>query len=150
LRVEAEVPSGHHGLLLLFDSEGNWTRLGTAAAADAPVKIEFPADRQKGAPLSGPPGTEAVLLVARPHTPVSEDEVRFFWGAAAVWPALPALSVLQLTGTSVKALQHSRGFDSPVGQTDPEGAVRKHLEEAGQRLKESYPVVVVVAFAHLE
>ena len=121
--------------------------------------------------ITGPAGNEFVLLVARRSAPVEEADLRELAGVR--WPALPRVRVLRLTPDEIQGFVSTRDRDFPKGRPgevdddalkdlggpsrsfgpqrdrlDPEGAVRRRLEELRKRLSERSDHFEGVVFPH--
>jgi hypothetical protein len=88
-----------------------------------------------------------VLFLARRSGPIGIEEVRGLLGDRA-WLELPDISVLRLTRDGVQVEQKSRDFAAPSDRPDPEGEVRRELDELRQRLRERFDHVEGLAFSH--
>jgi hypothetical protein len=147
VRVESVAPAGLHAALFLFTSEGKLQPLNTASPADEDLPLRFPPQLGKqGAPVSGPPGNELVLMVARRSAPPTEDDLRDL--LSGTWELLPSGTVLRLAPDEVKVVGQSRAFDAPVGHQDPEGAVRGRLDEVRRQLRRRFDHFEGLMFSH--
>jgi eukaryotic-like serine/threonine-protein kinase len=147
LEVRVEVPAGTHAALFLFTSEGRLRLLAAQPAGASASSLRYPAEG-KAARLAGPPGTELVLVCGRREGPVGLEEVRGVWGAAGAWPALPPQSVLGLQADRVVVERTHRDLVLGPGRPDPEGEVRKRLEELRRQMRQRFPLFEGLAFAH--
>jgi tRNA A-37 threonylcarbamoyl transferase component Bud32 len=148
LRIEAEAPEDAYAAVFLFTSEGRLRELAARVPAADAGPLAYPEVPGKAAPLVGPPGTEVVLVCGGASGPVSSDEVRELWQSAGPWPALPGQTVLRLDRERVVVVQRDRDVGLPHDVPDPEGEVRRRLEEAGRRLSGRFECVAALAVAH--
>jgi len=145
VRVEAVAPAGMHTALFVL-SGNRLNALATAAPADEDRTISYPEGSQKSSKLVGK-GNEVVLLLARRTGPAGVEELRGLVGDVA-WPELPDRSVLRLTPDGVKVVQTGRDFGAPNERADPEGEVRRGLDELRRRLGGNFDHVEGLAFSH--
>jgi tRNA A-37 threonylcarbamoyl transferase component Bud32 len=143
--VYAEVPPHLHAALFLFNSEGKLEHLGSRAPG---AVLRFPPSEGKSAVLSGPPGTELVLVCGRSSGPVTRAQVLAAWGGNGPWPALRGGWVLRLQTDRVVEEQKERGIGGLVDQPDPAGEVLQRLERLRRRLAERFDYFEGLAFAH--
>jgi tRNA A-37 threonylcarbamoyl transferase component Bud32 len=147
LQVVALVPTGLHASLFLLNGAGELEHLADLSAASPDRVLRYPAQEEQVAPLTGPPGTECLVLCGRRSGPVTVDEVRGLWDDGP-WPALPDLTVLRLEPDGVRAEHHGRDLGSPRERPDPVRAVSERLEALRQQLAKHCDYVEGLAFAH--
>jgi hypothetical protein len=87
-------------------------------------------------------------VCARRSGPVQLEELRALWPGGKAWPALPAYSVLRLMPGEVHVEQKGRPLGAPVHQPDPEGEVKRLLEELRKQLQKHLDYFEALAFAH--
>jgi hypothetical protein len=150
VRLQADARPGLHVALFWFSSEGQLTRVAEARAQPDRFALEYPSDPKMSAPLTGPPGTEAVLVCGRRSGPIGLDELLAAWGEQTPWPELPRASVLRLMPEEVRVEQSGRALGEPQIRNDPEGEVRRRLEEVRSRLAPHFEFFEGLAFAHQE
>lgn len=147
LRVEATIPPKSAGLLLLLNSAGELQTLKDVPASSAATPLVFP-DGQSAAPLTGNPGTEAILLLTAAKLP-SLAELQADWqSGAATWPSLPEFAIVRVTDAGTKIEQNARDLGHAVRKSDPEGDVKGRLEAFRRRLAEKNVRLEGYAFAH--
>lgn len=150
LEVRAEAPAGMHLSLFVVNGTGNLKLLATYAPRDTAGALRFPEAVGESAPLTGPGGTEMILVCGRRSGPVTEEELRSHWGAANPWPALPDESVLRLTPDRIVVEQRGRDLGDLKSRTNPEGEVQQRLEAFRLRLRERVDGFEALAFRHQE
>jgi hypothetical protein len=102
----------------------------------------------------GPPGTEFIMVCARPGRRVLRDEVASLFPPGNPWPALPRSSVIWLdrekTTLNDKFAGDSKNTSRGPGTFSASAArdALKPIEEARERLRSKAPYVLGVAFAH--
>jgi hypothetical protein len=148
LEVHAELPADMHGGLFLLTGWGKWAEIAQWPPAPAPRRVRYPAAADEAVPLTGPAGTELVLLCGRRSGPVSLEDLRPLGPGPDPWPALPEVSVLRLWPARVRVDQRGRDFGTPVRRRNPEGEVLALLETLRQRLLGQLDYFEGVAFAH--
>jgi predicted Ser/Thr protein kinase len=123
------------GRLNLLEAE--WTPSGDGQ------RFRYPPG-EKTVELTGPPGTEWLLLCAR-HSSIDPEEVRRLFTDGRTWPELPADTLLVLDRNGVR-WQGSRG---PGAVRDrPEGGIAAQAEALRAELASRFDVVAGVAFPH--
>jgi hypothetical protein len=144
LAVEVDLPSGHHGCLVLRTATGKVRVLERWRPQDAERMVRYP---MKGAvPLRGPAGTEVLLFCAGRAGPVDEAAVVEALGQTGAWPVLPAGSVLVVERDRVRVRGKSRDFGPAVPRADPEGEVRKRLDDMRKGVRSRCEALAGVAF----
>lgn len=150
VRVETVSPAEMHASLFLLSSEGKLKRLAVASTPKEDTTLGYPADFNTSSRLTGPAGNELILLCARRSTPVDEQDLRALLSGCAAWPRLPEGSLLGLDPSGVRVIQASRDMHSIVGRPDPEGEVRRGLEELQRRLRSHFQHFEALIFSHGE
>jgi tRNA A-37 threonylcarbamoyl transferase component Bud32 len=147
VQVAALVPADLHASLFLINGEGKIEHLADLPADAADRMLRYPPQEGQSAPLTGPAGTECLLLCGRRSGPVSVEKVQELWGDGP-WPALPGLALLRLERGQVRLEQRGRDLGPPHERPDPESAVRSRLEALRLRLTEHCDFFEGLAFAH--
>jgi len=98
-------------------------------------------------PLTGPAGTEVLIVCARRSAPIGIDDVRAVLPDLDAWPHLPVQSVLRIAGDKVEVLGGERSLGNP---NDPTGAVRQRMETMLKSLRSRFQGSGAIAFPHLE
>jgi hypothetical protein len=145
VRVEGRAPAEAHAALFLCTG-GKLRRLASAGPEER--SLSYPAAPNKAAPLTGPDGTELVLLCVRRSGPIEDEEVGDLLGGLAPLPLLPGMWVLRLGREGVEELQRGRDLGPPQAWADPAGEVARRLEEVRPGLRERFDDFVGLAFAH--
>jgi hypothetical protein len=148
LAVEVDLPAGCHACLALRTAAGAVRVLDRWEAKDESRAIRYPT---KGAlPLRGPAGTEVLLWCVRRAGPVDEAGLAEACGPVEAWPMLPGRSLLVVERDQVRTKGKSRDFGAPVRRDDPEGEVRRRLEEVRKRLRGQCEALAGLAFRNPE
>jgi hypothetical protein len=141
LRAEVKVPPGRTWALFWVGSDGRVERL--IAGLDGEV-LSFPSGPSQFFKLTGPPGTEAVLLCgAAGEVDIAAVREALGPGPLAV---LPPESVLRVGPDRVTVEVRARGVGEVLDRPNPEGEVVRRLEATRAKLRERYEVVAGVAF----
>lgn len=143
LRFEYPLGGFRHAAAFWFDSEGKFHHLVTTSASEQ-TTLRYPAEGQ-ATPITGPPGTEFILICASRAGPVDVQRVMSSFPIGAPWPRLPghALATLEPAGVSVQGL---RAPGAP--QEDPIYQVKTRLEQLRRDLNGQSYDFFGVAFAH--
>jgi eukaryotic-like serine/threonine-protein kinase len=98
-------------------------------------------------PLTGRPGTEAILLACRR---IGSAVPHVAWDNALAWPELAARSVLRLTpsGTETIQVEKTRDLGPAHMVDDPEDAVRSRLNNLRTSLAKDYHYFEALGFRH--
>jgi hypothetical protein len=156
LWIVCDVPAGWHASAFWFDTEGELTELSPLKIVKGKTAdgISYPSEQV--VTVAGPPGTEFILVCARPGSPVGRQEVDRLLLAGAAWPALPPSIVVRLDHERI-TLNDASGELQGARTRGPgslsASAVReaiRPIEEARARLASRVGFVAGVAFAHCE
>jgi hypothetical protein len=150
LRVCATAPEGLYTTLFLIGGSRKLRRLCDLPVNPASRTLCYPAKEDQSVPLVGPAGTELVLVCGCRTGPMEEVELRRWLEEGRTWAVLPGESVLRLKRDRVIVEQHGRDFGAPRDRPDPEGEVRRQLEDLRQRLRDHFDYFEGLAFAHEE
>jgi hypothetical protein len=144
LQVLGQVPPGFEPALFWFDTEGRLHEMPLeASAAGEGTRFRYP-PRSKAVQLTGPPGTEVLLVCARRSGGVDVEEIRSLF-ADHPWPSLPAHALLVLDRRQVRML----GSRAPGQLTDrPSSGIVEQAEVIRGQLAARLDLVVAVAFPH--
>jgi tRNA A-37 threonylcarbamoyl transferase component Bud32 len=148
LRVEITIPARMYGTLFLVNGQSRLFRLQDVTAAYQPQPMHYPQADNRSAPLEGPPGSEFVLACVRKAGPPEASMLQEWLNSGKPLPALPAQSVLRLRPGGVRVEQHGRDLGTPRDRPDPEGEVRRRLDELRLRLLGPMDSFDGVVFAH--
>jgi hypothetical protein len=124
-------------------------RLVSASASTSRATLSYPPGENQAAPVTGPPGTECALILARRSGPIDLGDVQDLWDGRLPWPALPDASVLRLRRDGVRVEQAGRDLGAPIRRSDPEAGVRGRLEQFAVRLQGRFDYFEAVAFCHV-
>lgn len=147
LRIAAQIPAHMHYTLILLSSEGQLEELARGETGDTPADAVFPRVG-KALPVTGPPGTEVIMICGRASKPLGVEELRRIWPDSGQLPQLPEMSVLRGGPQGVEVEQRGRGLGSPVDLPDPETVVRERLESLCKALRSHAGLFEAVAFCH--
>jgi hypothetical protein len=142
LHLNCTLPAGVQVAAFWFDSAGKLQELKKAQVADR--RLDFPAGK-KVVPLTGPPGTEFVLIAGSRRGPPSKEEVQTALGNLRL-PDLPKdVKSVRLSEDKVQ-VQTQRGF----GEEEPgvTSSVVERLETLRKALRGRYKFVAGLAFPH--
>ncbi len=144
LQLLGRVPPGFEPALFWFDSEGHFHELPLeTATAGGGTPFRYP-PRGKAVQLTGPPGTEVLLVCARRSSSVEAASIRDLF-AERPWPRLPAHTLLLLDRRQVRML----GSRAPGQLTDrPNSGIVEQAESLRTQLAARLDLVVAVAFPH--
>jgi hypothetical protein len=148
LKIQAEVPARSHAALFLITSEGRLKQLLAVAPANATQILHYPEQGNRSVLLTGPPGTEMLLVCASASGPIDEEAVRKAWSGKGAWPSLPPDTVFRMEPGRVYAEQTGRDLGPSRGRADPEGEVRRRLEALRLRLRDRFDSFEGLAFCH--
>ena len=157
VQLSGEVPPGVHLSVFGVNGDGIINRLEDIPAGDRPRPFYLPdPNGPLPEPIDGPAGTDFVLVCGKTSGPASLEEIQSLWDSTQnKWPALPERSVLRLQFDQVREEgEKSRDLNFRPGrgepQPDPEGDVKRRLEELGRQLRGRFDYVEGLAFSHQE
>jgi hypothetical protein len=144
LAISGQVPRDCHGALAWLDTTGHLTLLDAEwTPSGGGPRFRYPAG-EKTVELTGPPGTEWLLLCAR-HSAIEPGEMQRLFADGRTWPELPADTLLVMDRNGVR-WHGSRG---PGAVRDrPDGAIAAQAEALRAELANRFDVVSGVAFSH--
>jgi serine/threonine protein kinase len=147
LVIRCNLPLGHHASLFWFDTEGKLTELAPVAVSstDSQDRLRYPT---KGVvPLTGPPGTELVLICARRSGPVGRSDVEKLFTGGHPLPQLPRRAVVQWDRDDLR-VELSRGVGAPEG--NPISDIQDCFEKIHRASRKQFDFVAGVSFRHQE
>jgi len=147
LRIAAQLPAGTHYSLFCISADGTIDELEHGATGSRPRQLRYPPAAQ-AAPLTGPAGTEVILICGRAGRPLSVQELQTLCQDSPPLPPLPELCVLRLGPQGVSVDQRGRALGPPVALPDPESRVCEQLELLGAALRQRVDFFEAVAFCH--
>ena len=150
LWIECDVPPGWHASAFWFDTEGHLTELSPlkVTRGTAVDRLFYPPDN--AVTVAGPPGTELIVVCARPDSPVGQTEVAALLPMGEPMAALPDAEVVRLDGERVSVDHPPEGISRKPGAWSPSTArdALKPIEAARERLVSRLEYIVGVAFTH--
>ena len=151
LRVTSEIPAGYHATLFLVSSEGEVRELHCAAAKkNANSRFRFPAEARTASPLTGPRGTEILVLCFCRKSAITCDSFEESCGAVGRLPSLPPMSLLTADLNGVYSSQTTRELGPPESVSAPENTVKDYLDNLRKSLSGEVAFLQAVAFYHGE
>jgi hypothetical protein len=156
LWIECDLPPGWQASAFWFDTEGRLTELGPLKIAKGRTADRLYYPPEDAVTVAGPPGTEFILVCARPGSRVGYDDVAAVLPIGNPWPALPHPNVVWMdpehTAYGHPSQGRVAGISRGPGVRTPSAArdAIKLIEEARARLGSHVEYVVGVAFAHSE
>jgi serine/threonine protein kinase len=150
IRIRCAVPAGYHASAFWLDPEARLTELRPLSITPGPQSDQLvyprPDSGRDVVPVEDPPGTELLLICARPHGEVAADEVRQLFAGVGRLPHLGPRTFLVLDGESVVA--GSRGIGAP--EPSQVGDARARLEPIRHKLRERFDFVAGLAIPHAD
>jgi hypothetical protein len=140
--VVVRVAPGRQPALFWFDTEARLHALPLERRPSDEGAFRYPGQKEV-VPLTGPPGTELLLLCARHAPPVALEEVQGLFGARP-WPELPGAALLRLDAGEVRLLG-ARGPGRITARA--ENGVLARAEALREELARRFDFVGV-AFSH--
>jgi serine/threonine protein kinase len=147
LTLRCEVPRGLHPSIFWFDTEGKLTELAPVAVnpTESEDQVLYPA--QGVVPLTGPPGTELILICARRSGPVGRAEVETLFADGRPLPPLPRSAVVRWDRDALH-LEFVRGVGTP--ESNPIRDLHERLEVIRRETRNRFEFIAGVAFSHQE
>ena len=149
VQIHAPLRAQHVGVLWLLSSEGNAEKLATFAAEDEPRWVRFPEEAGKVVPISGPPGTEAIVWLESAR-PLSDELISDALAPQTAWPSIGNSAIFRVVDGKVIVEQRDRSLGSPSEIESPSVIVQNHLLQATKRLAENGIEAEIIAFSHIE
>lgn len=148
--IRCELPHGYHPVLYHLDTNGQFTVYSNLEPASSGQfdQFRFPPEGRL-VKLSGPPGTELLLVCANRFTSPRSDEIQSLLTAEESLPPLPDLAAVLLDRNRVEVVtsrETPRGFEDDKG--DPLAKVEARMERLRRELRRRYDFVAGVAYPH--
>ncbi|HTU21164.1 MAG TPA: serine/threonine-protein kinase [Gemmataceae bacterium] len=148
--IRCDLPHGYHAALFTLDAQGRFTAYADAVSASAGRfdRLSYP---PAGGllKLSGPPGTELLLVCGNRFTSPQTDEVQALVTADGPWPELPDHTAALLDRDGVEILgERPRGLIIVEG--DPLAKVEARMEQLRRALCGRYDFVAALTYPHRE
>ena len=147
LSIQCRIPSGHSLMLFAINGEGRIQHVVSIPSQTTERKWRYPENPDATVPLTGPVGTECLLVIGSAGSAISIEQVQTAWGDIVGWPQLANSTVLRLTGSKVRTEQIGRDLGSPqTNSPGPTEKITRTLEQFGSRMESQCPVLEAVAF----
>lgn len=148
--IHCDLPHGYHAVLFGLDASGHFTTYENAATAPAGRldHLSYPPP-ERLLTLTGPPGTELLLVCANRYGSPRADDVQALVTKDGPWPALPDHVAVLLDRDGVEVIaEKMRGYDIVEG--DALAKVKARMEQLRQELCRRYDFIAGVAYPHGE
>ncbi len=155
LHLESEIPAGVSFVLLSINGAGRMQQVESFQAKTENWHWRYPEEPTEVLPLTGPAGTECLMLLgtADIETMKRDLEANNFaaaWQEDAEWPQIASNTLLRLRGTQVEVEQTARDLGtSQRTKPNPAEIVTKSLEKFAVRFQPTYPLIEGIAFSHI-
>ena len=147
LAIHGRLPPGMHAGVFWFDSEGNLHQLTHETTSSPEADWVFYPGRESFVDLSGPPGTEVLLLCARASGPIDPAEVQAAFESGQAWPSMPP-------GDSIIHIDREHAWIPSRGPgtaaDTPEAAVLRRAEQLRARLADRFDLLMGRAITHID
>jgi hypothetical protein len=147
LLVRCDLPRGLDASLFWFDTEGKFTELAPVAVnpAGSRNQLLYPPPPNSVVPLTGPPGTEVVLICARRSGPFARADVEKLFTSGRPLLPLPKRVVVRWDLDEFR-VESSRGVGAP--EAGPTGEIRDLFDAIRRSSPTPFDFVAGVAFSH--
>jgi hypothetical protein len=147
LLIRCDLPRGLHASLFWFDTEGTFTELAPVAVdpAGSRDQLLYPHPPNGLVPLTGPPGTEVVLICARRSGPVARADVEKLFASGRPLSPLPRAMVVRWDLDQLR-VESSRGVGAP--EAGPAGEIQELFDAIRRTSPKPFDFVAGVAFSH--
>jgi serine/threonine protein kinase len=123
--IEGDLPPGRECSMFFYDSEGHLTSLEPITVERGPVRNHFVFPTRGAVPLSGPPGTELILIYASTSGPLRGDELQHMLPTGRALPPIPEQSRVVLDReTSDLRIRRKLGSPQPSAAHEAEARFR--------------------------
>ncbi len=145
LRIEALLPDSAAAALVLINSEGELSVVKSQSAGEP--RLVYP-DPKSAVPLTGSPGSEALLVISGTSPPTEETLQRAWMTTESTWPRLSDYALVQITDTNTSMLQTGRDLGDPRQKIDPAQVVQERIEQFRRNLRQAGFHCAGYVFAH--
>jgi hypothetical protein len=147
LLVRCDLPRGLHASLFWFDTEGTLTELTPVAINSAVSRDQllYPHPPNGLVPLTGPPGTELVLICARRSGPVDRADLEKLFTRGRPLLPLPRNVVVRWDLDEFR-VEMLRGVGKP--EAGPTGELQELFDAIRRTSPRPFDFVAGVAFSH--
>ncbi len=147
LAIRGRLPVGMHVAVFWFDSEGNLHQLTHETTSSPEADWVYYPGQEQFVDLSGPPGTEVLLLCARASGPIEPADVEAAFASGEPWPSMPP-------GDSIVHIDRERVWIPSRGPgttaDTPEAAALRQAEKVRARLADRFDFVMGRAITHID
>jgi hypothetical protein len=145
LRIEAALPDSAAAALVLINGKGELHVVKSQSTGEA--SLVYP-DRMSVVPLSGSPGSEALLVISGSSPPTLEMLQSAWKTGEQPWPALSDYALIQMTESETSVLQSGRDLGDPKQKIDPSQVVQERIEQFRRKLRQAGFHCAGYVFAH--
>jgi serine/threonine protein kinase len=147
LFIRYDLPRGLHASLFWFGSEGTLAELTPVAVNPAGTRDQllYPPPPNAHVPLTGPSGTELVLICARRSGPIARAEVEKLFKCGRPLSPLPRRVAVRWDRDEFR-VESSRGVGAP--EPGPTGEIRDLFDAIRRTSPKPFDFVAGVAFPH--
>ncbi len=145
LRLLATLDESDAAAMVSINSAGELRLLKAQPSGD--TSFVFPA-RDAVVPLTGSPGSEALLVISGSTSPTNESLQAAWKTAGHSWPALPEYALLELKDHKTSITQSGRDLGNPSQKLDPAEIVRERVDQFRQKLRHAGFHCAGYIFAH--
>lgn len=150
LRITSKIPAGHHASLFALNASGKVKLLQSYPASNYSSELRFPEGPSTAVPLTGPSGSEVLILCLRRKAPIIESDVERYEKSLGPPPAIPQMTVLAADQKRVFSIQSGRDFGAPEQVDSPEDAMTDYLEHLRQTIHADFDSLAAIAFHHAQ
>lgn len=149
MSIVCRVPANLTLMFFVINGDGKLQHIISRSREPTERQWRYPEDDESTVPLTGPLGTECLLIIGHRESSGSVEQIQAAWDTNNDWPRLPPSSVLRLVGS--KVLREQFGRDLGVAKAtalSPTERISRTLERFAGQLGETYPLVEGLAFSH--
>ena len=149
ISIQARIPAGFSLMLFAINGSGKLQHVVSAPSQATEHAWRYPEDLASTVPLTGPTGTECLLVIGCDDSALSIDQIQAIWGTGVDWPILPPSTVLRLIGSKATTEQLGRDLGIPKATgLPPTEKITRTLEQFGARMESRCPLLEAIAFSH--
>lgn len=112
--VECFVPAGFSIGLFAINGQQEIQHIISVPKFTTDRQWRYPAAEEATVPLTGPVGTECLLVIGSTESECPVERIRNAWSTDQAWPALPKSNVLRLVDSTVSFEQRDRDLGQPT------------------------------------
>lgn len=149
--VECFIPAGFSIGLFAINGKQDIQHIMSVPKSTTARQWRYPEAEEATVPLTGPVGTECLLVIGSTESECPVDQIRKAWSTDQPWPALPRSCVLRLIDSTVTFEQRDRDLGQPTttGFT-PVDQVNRSLKQFLEVLHSQDRFIEGLAFCHIE